>query len=93
VLTGRLSIDATACDHGILAHRLARGGYFVYLIYFAGLTGPERSRVFVMIALFRRLCPVYRGPGANRHLAHALCRRYTDRVLFGCKCRPVFCKA
>ncbi len=84
VLTGRLSIDATALATmaswliGLLA-----AGYFVYLIYFAGLTGPERSRVFVMIALFVAYALYTAGQEQTGTSLTLFAERYTDRVLFG----------
>jgi len=52
-VTGKITIDPRAVAKaaswliGLLA-----AGYFVYLIFFAGLTDTERNRVYVMIALF-----------------------------------------
>ena len=83
-VTGRLSIDATALATmassliGLLA-----AGYFVYLLYFAGLTPPERSRVFVMIALFIAYALYTAGQEQTGTSLTLFAERYTDRVLFG----------
>jgi proton-dependent oligopeptide transporter, POT family len=82
--TGTISLDANviayACSWliGLLAT-----AYFTYLLFFAGLTGVERHRVYVLIALFVGCAIFFAGyeqMGASFNLFAA---RYTDRHLFG----------
>ena len=57
--------------------------YFTYLIFFAGLTREERSRAYVLIALFIGCAIFFAGyeqMGASFNLFAA---RYTERHLFG----------
>src|SRR5207248_8686935 len=52
VMAGVLKIDAVAMAAGASWAMLVLGvGYFVYLLFFAGLTAVERRRVLVMVAL------------------------------------------
>jgi len=58
-------------------------GYFVYLLFFAGLIGVERGRVFAIIALFVSCAIFWAGfeqAGASLNL---FAERYTDRQMFG----------
>jgi len=58
-------------------------GYFVYLLFFAGLDNTERGKVIVMIALFSGCAMFWAGfeqAGASFTL---FAERYTDRNLFG----------
>jgi POT family proton-dependent oligopeptide transporter len=83
-VTGRLTIHpkavATAASWliGLLA-----AGYFAYLIFFAGLSGPERSRVYVMVALFIASAGYTAGQEQTGTSLTLFAERYTDRVLFG----------
>ncbi len=59
------------------------GGYFLYLLFFAGLTAAERRRLYVMGALFAAYAAFFAGfeqAGASLNL---FAERYTDRTLFG----------
>jgi POT family proton-dependent oligopeptide transporter len=63
-------------------------GYFGYLLVFAGLTRPERNRVFVMIALVAACALFWAGfeqMGASFNLFAA---RYTERHVFGYEIPP-----
>ena len=83
-MTGAVTLDANAIAAaaswliGLLA-----AAYFIYLIFFAGLTRDERHRTYVMIALFVG-CAIfwagYEQMGASFNLFAA---RYTDRHMFG----------
>ncbi|MEP7242989.1 MAG: peptide MFS transporter [Gammaproteobacteria bacterium] len=58
-------------------------GYFIYLLFFAGLDTAERKRVLVMIALFIACAMFWAGfeqAGASLTL---FADRYTDRHIFG----------
>jgi len=83
-LTGTLTVDANQVSAaaswliGILA-----AGYFVYLIFFAGLQTDERRRIYVMVALFIGCALFWAGfeqMGASFNL---FADRYTDRVILG----------
>jgi proton-dependent oligopeptide transporter, POT family len=83
-LSGALTIDPVAVSNaaswliGLLAV-----AYFVYLIFFAGLQGAERNRVYVMAALFVACAMFWAGfeqMGASFNLFG---ERYTDRDVFG----------
>jgi POT family proton-dependent oligopeptide transporter len=63
-------------------------GYFVYLIFFAGLTATERRRILVMVALFAGSVTFWAGyfqQGASFNLFAA---RYTDMHIFGWNAPP-----
>ncbi|HUI61198.1 MAG TPA: peptide MFS transporter [Steroidobacteraceae bacterium] len=83
-VSGALTVDANAVSAaaswliGVLA-----AGYFVYLIFFAGLQTAERRRIYVMVALFIGCALFWAGfeqMGASFNL---FADRYTDRVIFG----------
>ena len=83
-ITGTIQIDAVAVSAaaswliGLLAL-----GYFLYLLFFAGLDAVERGRVYVLIALFLGCATFWAGfeqMGASFNL---FAERYTDRHLFG----------
>ncbi|MGH8208699.1 MAG: peptide MFS transporter, partial [Steroidobacteraceae bacterium] len=81
---GSLRIDpnAVATAATWLIELLALG-YFVYLIFFAGLDAAERRRVYVMIALFAACAMFWAGfeqMGASFNL---FAERYTDRHVLG----------
>lgn len=82
--TGQIRIDAKAVAIvsswliGLLA-----AAYFVYLLFFAGLSGTERSRVYVMIALFIASTMYYAGQEQTATSLTLFADRYTDRHLFG----------
>jgi POT family proton-dependent oligopeptide transporter len=81
---GKLSIDAPAVARasswmiGALT-----GGYFIYLIFFAGLTAAERRRAYVMLALFIASTVYYAGIEQTGTSLTLFAERYTDRRLFG----------
>ena len=83
-LNGKLQMDANAISIAAtwIMSALALG-YFVYLIFFAGLENSERNRVYVMIALFVGSAMFWAGfeqMGASFNL---FAERYTDRHVFG----------
>jgi POT family proton-dependent oligopeptide transporter len=57
--------------------------YFAYLLFFAGLTIPERKRVFVMIALFIACAMFWAGFEQTGASLNLFADRYTDRSIFG----------
>lgn len=83
-VTGRIVIDPKAVSTvtswliGLLA-----AAYFVYLIFFARLSGTERNRVYVMLALFVASTVYYAGQEQAGTSLTLFAERYTDRNLFG----------
>jgi POT family proton-dependent oligopeptide transporter len=84
VASGVLSIDAPAVARASswLIGSLA-AGYFVYLIFFAGLNVAERRRAYVMLALFIASTVYYAGVEQTGTSLTLFADRYTDRDLFG----------
>jgi len=83
-ITGAITINPKAVSAaaswliGLLA-----AGYFIYLLFFAGLTGVERNRVYVMMALFVASTMYYAGQEQTGTSLTLFAERYTDRNLFG----------
>jgi proton-dependent oligopeptide transporter, POT family len=84
VITGFIRIDAqaTAIASSWLMAILATA-YFAYLLLFAGLSGAERNRVYVMIALFIAGTMYYAAQEQTATSLTLFAERYTDRRLFG----------
>jgi proton-dependent oligopeptide transporter, POT family len=83
-LNGSLQIDANAI--GVAATWVMSAlalGYFVYLIFFAGLDGAERNRVYVMAALFVGSATFWAGYEQMGASFNLFADRYTDRHMFG----------
>ena len=57
--------------------------YFVYMLFFAGLTVPERKRVVVMLALFVACVMFWAGFEQTGSSLNLFADRYTDRTIFG----------
>jgi len=83
-LSGLLSIhpQALALASSWLIGLLS-AGYFVYLLYFAGLDPAERDRVYVMIALFIAATMYYAGQEQTGTSLTLFAERYTDRRVLG----------
>lgn len=83
-IAGLLTLDPVAISVGANYVLLAlAAGYFAYLLFFAGLEGAERSRVWAMIALFVACAMFWAGfeqAGASFNL---FAERHTDRDVFG----------
>jgi POT family proton-dependent oligopeptide transporter len=83
-ITGRLHLDPVAISKGANWVLVAlAAAYFAYLLLFAGLERDERSRVWVMIALFTGCAMFWAGfeqAGASFNL---FADRHTDRNIFG----------
>jgi POT family proton-dependent oligopeptide transporter len=83
-VTGRLTIDPIAVSAaaswliGLLA-----AAYFIYLFFFAGLVGAERSRAYVMAALFVACAMFWAGFEQTGASLNLFADRYTDRHIFG----------
>jgi POT family proton-dependent oligopeptide transporter len=83
-VTGQLHINPVAVSDSA-TWLIAAGalGYFLYLLFFAGLDTTERKRIVVMIALFIGCAMFWAGfeqAGASLNL---FADRYTDRNVFG----------
>jgi POT family proton-dependent oligopeptide transporter len=83
-ITGQLKLDPVAISKGANWVLVAlAAAYFAYLLLFAGLEHDERSRVWVMIALFTGCAMFWAGfeqAGASFNL---FADRHTDRMIFG----------
>jgi POT family proton-dependent oligopeptide transporter len=83
-LTGVLQLNAVklaaSASWAILALVLA---YFVYLLAFAGLSGIERNRVLVMIALVAGSATFWAGYEQTGASFNLFADRYTDRHILG----------
>jgi proton-dependent oligopeptide transporter, POT family len=83
-LSGSLQIDAnlvgTAATWVVSALAL---GYFVYLIFLAGLERAERNRVYVVIALFIGSATFWAGYEQMGASFNLFAERYTDRHVLG----------
>ena len=71
-------VHAASWGYGLLA--LA---YFVYLLFFAGLTAVERKRALVMVALFIASVIFWAGYFQQFGSFNLFAERYTDRHIFG----------
>jgi POT family proton-dependent oligopeptide transporter len=83
-VTGKMAIDpklVAAASSWLIA--LLAASYFIYLIFFAGLSGTERSRVYVMLALFIASTVYYAGVEQTGTSLTLFAERYTDRNIFG----------
>jgi POT family proton-dependent oligopeptide transporter len=83
-LTGLLKIDAVALAASASWAMLALGVvYFVYLLFFAGLTRVERQRALVMVALVAASVMFWAGYEQTGASFNLFADRYTDRHIFG----------
>jgi POT family proton-dependent oligopeptide transporter len=83
-VTGTVRLDAAVLvraaswGYGLLA--LA---YFVYLLFFAGLSATERRRALVLVALFVASVIFWAGYYQQGGSFNLFAERYTDRHIFG----------
>jgi POT family proton-dependent oligopeptide transporter len=83
-ILGYVHIDANALlTRSFWAMVAFAVGYFVYLLFFAGLDSVERKRVFVMIALFIACAMFWAGYEQTGASLNLFADRYTDRNIFG----------
>jgi proton-dependent oligopeptide transporter, POT family len=83
-VSGKMTIDpkvVAAASSWLIA--LLAAAYFIYLIFFAGLSGTERNRVYVMLALFIASTVYYAGVEQTGTSLTLFAERYTDRNIFG----------
>jgi POT family proton-dependent oligopeptide transporter len=77
-LEAAVLVRAASWGYGLLA--LA---YFVYLLFFAGLSAVERKRALVMVALFVASVTFWAGYFQQFGSFNLFAERYTDRHIFG----------
>jgi proton-dependent oligopeptide transporter, POT family len=83
-LNGTLAVDATAISNAATwLMTILAVGYFAYLVFFAGLEGAERSRVYVMIALFVASATFWAGYEQMGASFNLFADRYTERHFLG----------
>jgi POT family proton-dependent oligopeptide transporter len=84
VLGGRLHLDAvTLSNSATWAYTLLALGYFLYLIFLAGLTPTERNRALAMVALFAASVMFFAGYEQQGASFNLFAERYTDRHILG----------
>jgi POT family proton-dependent oligopeptide transporter len=83
-LSGTVKLDAavlvTAASWGYAVLAVA---YFVYLLFFAGLSVAERRRAFALLALFIASVTFWAGYYQQGGSFNLFAERYTDRHIFG----------
>jgi proton-dependent oligopeptide transporter, POT family len=77
-LDAAVLVRAASWGYGLLALV-----YFVYLLFFAGLTAVERKRALVMVALFVASAIFWAGYFQQGGSFNLFAERYTDRHIFG----------
>jgi proton-dependent oligopeptide transporter, POT family len=83
-LGGYLHLDAVALAAGASwAMGALAVAYFVYLLFFAGLTRVERLRALVMVVLFAASVTFWAGYEQTGASFNLFAERYTDRHIFG----------
>ncbi len=84
ILTGNLRLDPVELSSTASAFiSLIALGYFIYLVFFAGLSARERKRVYVLIILFFTTSLFYAGSEQAGASFNLFAQRYTDRAVFG----------
>ena len=88
-LRGFVHIDGALLASGASwAVSLLAVAYFVYLLSFAGLTGTERKRVLVMVALFAASVTFWAGYFQQGGSFNLFAARYTDMHILGWNAPP-----
>ncbi len=83
-LAGTVRINAVAMSAFATWAYAALGlAYFVYLLYFAGLSREERGRAWVMVALFIGSVMFFAGYEQQGASFNLFADRYTDRHILG----------
>ena len=81
---GVIHVDPkTLLDQSLWAMGLFAAVYFIYMLFFAGLTTAERKRVLVMIVLFAACAMFWAGFEQTGSSLNLFADRYTDLHLFG----------
>jgi proton-dependent oligopeptide transporter, POT family len=83
-VTGTLTVNPVALSNAATWAYAALGlGYFVYLIFFAGLTAVERQRAWVMVALFAGSVMFFAGYEQQGASFNLFADRYTNLHMLG----------
>ena len=83
-LTGRVRLDAAVLSASATwGYAVLAVAYFVYLLFFAGLSGEERRRALVMVALFVASVTFWAGYYQQGGSFNLFAERYTDRQVLG----------
>ncbi len=83
-ITGTLTINPVALSNAATWAYASLGiGYFVYLIFFAGLTAVERQRAWVMVALFAGSVMFFAGYEQQGASFNLFADRYTNLHVLG----------
>ena len=83
-VTGTLRLNPVALSNAATWAYAALGiGYFIYLIFFAGLTAVERKRAWVMVALFVGSVMFFAGYEQQGASFNLFADRYTDLRVMG----------
>jgi POT family proton-dependent oligopeptide transporter len=84
LMSGRIEIDPVVISAAASwVMTLLAAAYFIFLLFFAGLGGDERRRIWVMLALFAAYAMFYAGFEQAGASMNFFAERYTDRNLFG----------
>lgn len=88
-LSGTAHVDAALlASFASWAFALLAVAYFTYLLFFAGLTGTERRRVLVMVALFVASVTFWAGYFQQGGSFNLFAARYTDMHILGWNAPP-----
>jgi POT family proton-dependent oligopeptide transporter len=83
-LTGTVRLDAVLlAASASWAYAVLGVAYFGYLLFFAGLSGTERKRALVMVALFAASVTFWAGYEQQGSSFNLFAERYTERHIFG----------
>lgn len=88
-LSGAVRVDAALlASSASWAFSLLAVAYFAYLLFFAGLSGTERKRVIVMVALFVASVTFWAGYFQQGGSFNLFAARYTDMHILGWNAPP-----
>lgn len=83
-ITGIVRIDPRALSSALSSSiAVLAAGYFIHMAFFSGLTPTERSRVYVMVALFAASAVFLAGIEQSGASFNLFAERYTKLTLFG----------
>ena len=83
-LSGRVKLDAAVLAAAATwGYAVLAVAYFIYLLFFAGLSSDERRRALVMVALFIASVTFWAGYYQQGGSFNLFAERYTDRHVLG----------
>src|SRR5262249_53310585 len=83
-ISGRIRLDAAVLAAAATwGYAVLAVAYFVYLLFFAGLSSDERRRALVMVALFVASVTFWAGYYQQGGSFNLFAERYTDRHVLG----------